>query len=67
MERYIESFVREMQLFAEAVLTNKPTQVSGADGRAAVLIGLAARKSYDERRPVSLEEVAKLQPCTVSI
>ena len=66
MERYTESFVREMQAFAEAVLTGKPTQVGGADGRAAVLIGLAARKSYDERRPVRLEEVVKLQPSTVS-
>ena len=66
MERYTESFVREMQAFAEAVLASKPTQVGGADGRAAVLIGLAARKSYDERRPVRLEEVVKLQPSTVS-
>lgn len=66
MDRYTESFVREMQAFAEAVQTNKPTQVGGADGRAAVLIGLAARKSYDERRRVRLEEVVKLQPSTVS-
>jgi myo-inositol 2-dehydrogenase/D-chiro-inositol 1-dehydrogenase len=66
IERYTESFVREMQAFAEAVMTDKPTQVGGADGRAAVVIGLAARKSYDERRPVRLEEVIKLQPSTVS-
>ncbi len=66
MERYTESFVREMQAFAEAVLTDKATQVGGIDGRAAVVIGLAARRSYDERRPVRLDEVVKLQPSTVS-
>ncbi len=64
MERYTESFVREMQAFAGAVLRDEPAQVDGKDGRIAVLIALAARKSYDERRPVSLEEVGKLQPST---
>jgi myo-inositol 2-dehydrogenase/D-chiro-inositol 1-dehydrogenase len=62
MERYTDSFVNEMQAFVHAVLRDEPTQVNGRDGRLAVLIGLAARKSYDERRPVRLEEVAKLQP-----
>ena len=65
MERYTDSFVNEMQAFVHAVLQDEPTQVNGRDGRLAVLIGLAARKSYDERRPVRLEEVAKLQPSSV--
>jgi len=65
MERYTESFVSEMQAFVHAVLQDEPTQVNGMDGRLAVLIALAARKSYDERRPVRLEEVAKLQPSSV--
>jgi len=65
MERYTESFVNEMRAFVHAVLQDEPTQVSGIDGRLAVMIGLAARKSYDERRPVRLEEMAKLQPSSV--
>lgn len=65
MERYTDSFVNEMRAFEHAVLQDEPTQVNGRDGRLAVLIGLAARKSYDERRPVRLEEVAKLQPSSV--
>ena len=65
MERYTESFISEMQAFVQAVQQNKPPQVNGTDGRLAVLIALAARKSYDERRPVRLEEVAKLQPSSV--
>jgi myo-inositol 2-dehydrogenase/D-chiro-inositol 1-dehydrogenase len=65
MERYTESFVNEMQAFVYAVLHDEATQVNGRDGRLAVMIGLAARKSYDERRRVRLEEVAKLQPSSV--
>ena len=30
------------------------------DGRVAVVMGLAARKSYDERRPVQLEEIPQV-------
>lgn len=59
MDGYTESFVSELQAFVRAVLQNKPTAVNGVDGRVAVVLGLAARKSYDERRPVRLEEVAQ--------
>lgn len=59
MDRYTESFITEVQSFAKAVLNNEPTEVSGFDGRQAVVIALAARKSYDERRPVALAEVAE--------
>ena len=58
MERYTESFVSEINSFARAILENKPTEVSGLDGRMAVVMGLAARRSYDERRPVRLDEFA---------
>jgi myo-inositol 2-dehydrogenase/D-chiro-inositol 1-dehydrogenase len=34
-----------------------PTPVSGIDGRIPVVMGLAARKSHDEHRPVRLEEI----------
>jgi myo-inositol 2-dehydrogenase/D-chiro-inositol 1-dehydrogenase len=59
LERYAESFVTEMRLFVEAVLEDKPTPVSGADGRPPVVMARAARKSYDEHRPVRLAEVDK--------
>lgn len=57
MDRYTESFVTEMAAFVDAVLHDKPVPVGGLDGRAPVVIGLAARKSYDENRPVRLSEV----------
>jgi myo-inositol 2-dehydrogenase/D-chiro-inositol 1-dehydrogenase len=48
-----------MQLFTQAVLENKPTPVTGADSRVPVVMALAARKSYDEHRPVRLSEVSQ--------
>jgi myo-inositol 2-dehydrogenase / D-chiro-inositol 1-dehydrogenase len=65
IERYTESFVNEVQSFVSSVLNDQPTQVSGVDGRIAVVMGLAARKSHDERRPVRLEEIAALEPSAV--
>jgi len=57
MDRYTESFAQELKEFTQAVLEGKPTPVTGADGRAPVIMALAARKSYDEHRPVRLAEV----------
>ena len=57
MDRYTESFVNEMRAFVAAVRENKVPPVTGIDGRIPVVIGLAARKSYDEHRPVRLDEI----------
>lgn len=57
MDRYLDSFMTEMRDFVDAVLDDKPTPVTGIDGRAAVALGIAARRSYDENRPVRLEEI----------
>jgi myo-inositol 2-dehydrogenase/D-chiro-inositol 1-dehydrogenase len=57
MDRYRESFAAELRCFAEAVIQNHPTPVNGEDGRIPVVMGLAAHKSYEERRPVRLAEI----------
>jgi myo-inositol 2-dehydrogenase / D-chiro-inositol 1-dehydrogenase len=57
VERYTESYIKEVQAFAQAVLKNTPTLVTGLDGRAPVLMGLAAKLSIAENRPVKLFEV----------
>jgi myo-inositol 2-dehydrogenase/D-chiro-inositol 1-dehydrogenase len=57
MERYTESFATEVRSFVQSVVEDKPTAVSGMDGRIPVVMGLAARKSYDEHRPVKLSEI----------
>jgi myo-inositol 2-dehydrogenase/D-chiro-inositol 1-dehydrogenase len=57
MDRYTQSFVVEMAAFIDAVLHDTPVPVTGHDGRVPVVMGLAARKSYAEKRPVRLREV----------
>ncbi len=57
LERYTESFIAEMRAFIEAVQHDKPTPVTGHDGRMAAVIGLAAQKSYRENRPVKVSEI----------
>lgn len=62
MDRYTDSFIVEMNEFCDAVLNDQPVPCTGLDGRAPVLIALAAKKSYQERRPVKLTEVATPLP-----
>lgn len=57
MERYTESFLAEMQAFVAAVQQDGPVPVTGADGRAPVLLAMAALQSHREGRPVRLSEV----------
>jgi myo-inositol 2-dehydrogenase/D-chiro-inositol 1-dehydrogenase len=61
MERYLDSFAYELRAFVQAVVSDKPTPVTGADGRAPVVMALAARKSYDEGRPVRLAEIGQTE------
>jgi myo-inositol 2-dehydrogenase/D-chiro-inositol 1-dehydrogenase len=61
MERYAESFASELRAFVEAVVLDRPTPVTGQDGRVPVVMALAARKSYDEGRPVLLEEIGSTE------
>lgn len=57
MDRYTESFSAEIRSFVRSVMEDKPTAVTGLDGRIPVVMGLAARKSFDERRPVRIAEI----------
>jgi myo-inositol 2-dehydrogenase/D-chiro-inositol 1-dehydrogenase len=54
MERYTESFASELRSFVESVRAKRPTAVTGIDGRIPVVMALAARQSYEERRPVRI-------------
>ncbi len=57
MDRYTESYLREMRVFVESVQGGQPVPVTGRDGLMAVVIGLAAAKSVKENRPVKLAEL----------
>jgi len=60
MERYADSFSDELRAFIKSVRENKPTLVTGDDARYPVLMGMAALRSHQERRPVKIEEVAEV-------
>ncbi|RDI75699.1 putative dehydrogenase [Gaiella occulta] len=57
LERYLPSYLAEWEAFAEALRAGGPSPVSGADGRAPLVIGLAARRSAREGRPVRVAEI----------
>jgi myo-inositol 2-dehydrogenase/D-chiro-inositol 1-dehydrogenase len=57
MDRYTESFSVEIRSFIQTIVEDKPTAVTGLDGRIAAVMGMAARKSFDEGRPVKLAEI----------
>jgi len=57
MERYTESYIQEMTEFIACVQQDQAPSVTGIDGRLPVVMGLAAKKSLKERRPVRLSEI----------
>ena len=56
-DRYTGAFVSEMQAFADAVVNDKETPVTGKDGLYPVLMAAAATKSLHEGRPVKIAEI----------
>ena len=59
MERYVTSYVNEMNEFVGAVRNGTSPPVGGRDGKMPVLIGQAALKSLQEGRPVRIAEIAQ--------
>ncbi len=57
LERYIPSYVNQWNEFVAAVTQDKPTPIGAADGRAPLLIGLAAGLSVAENRPIAISEI----------
>ena len=57
LERYMEAYNREVASFIDAVINDKPTEVNVEDGLKPVLIGLAAKLSLAENRPVKIAEI----------
>lgn len=57
LERYMGSFSEEMRQFTEAVINDTDVPVGIHAGLQSVKIGLAARKSVEEHRPVKISEI----------
>ncbi len=54
LERYTDSYIAEMAAFVDCILDDTAPPVTGEDGRAALVLGLAAARSASENRPVRL-------------
>lgn len=57
LERYRDAFVAEMKAFFKAIAEGTETPVTGQDGLMDLVIGLAAKKSLAEHRPVNISEL----------
>ena len=55
MDRYVDSYLNELNAFIQAIASGKPQPVTGEDGLKATKIALAANQSMKENRPVKLE------------
>lgn len=58
LERYMDSYGTEVKAFVDCVVNDREPPVTGADGRAPVVIAMAAGKSYRESRPVKISEIS---------
>ena len=59
LQRYMMAYANEIDQFVEAIVNDTPTPVNANDGLQPVLIGLAAKKSAAENRPVKIAEIKK--------
>ncbi|BDD08108.1 inositol 2-dehydrogenase [Fulvitalea axinellae] len=57
MDRYIDAYYNEMEAFVTALEKGEDMPVSGKDGIMSMAIGLAAKKSVEEKRPVAVSEI----------
>lgn len=57
LERYMQSFATEVGCFIDAIENDRDTPLGVVDGLKPVLMGIAAKKSVAEHRPVKLSEI----------
>ncbi len=57
LERYDASYNQEIREFIDALASGSEMPVNGTDGLMSIAIGLAAKKSVAEGRPVKMEEI----------
>jgi myo-inositol 2-dehydrogenase/D-chiro-inositol 1-dehydrogenase len=57
LERYMDAYGKEIAAFIDAIVNDKETPLGVEDGLKPVLMGLAAKKSLEEHRPVKISEI----------
>lgn len=58
LERYMDAYAKEIKCFIEAIENDTDTPLGAMDGLQPVLMGLAAKKSLAEHRPVKIAEIS---------
>ncbi len=57
LERYMESYAAELQSFFKCLQNDQEPSPSGNDGLQNVLVAMAAKKSFEENRPIKISEI----------
>ncbi len=57
LERYMAAYAKEIKCFIKAIVEDADTPLGVMDGLEPVLMGLAAKKSMEEHRPVKISEI----------
>ncbi len=57
LERYMDSFAKEVEEFVDAIENDKPVKTDIEDGLRAVVLALAGNKSIKEKRAVEISEI----------
>jgi len=57
LERYDASYNQEIREFIDALVSGSAMPVDGEDGLISIAMGLAAKKSLEENRPVKMTEI----------
>ncbi len=55
MDRYKDAYVAEIKAFCDSILNDTEPLVTGKDGLEPIIIGLAAKKSLIEGKPIEIE------------
>lgn len=58
LERYMAAYAKEVKCFIEAIENDTDTPMGVMDGLKPILMGLAAKKSMEEHRPVKISEIS---------
>jgi scyllo-inositol 2-dehydrogenase (NAD+) len=57
MERFGEAYLAQIKNFVDHVLQQKQPAITAADGIAALIVSLAATRSYKENKPIQIKHV----------
>lgn len=58
IERFEKAYAAELASFIDAIQADRPVAVTGEDGRAALVMAIAAERSRQLHRPVRMDDVA---------